>query len=141
MIMAHVDIFEVQNKLSRQTPIRNWRRQLMGAGFILLLGGGYAAWHASAKPEATPAPAPVAVAVETLHSHAIAPFAQFSGRINAVDYAEIRPQVAGRITEMLKVPERLAQARAAALAAAKQAYCWELYAPRLVARVERALAA
>jgi multidrug efflux system membrane fusion protein len=98
--MAHVDIFEVQNKLSRQTPIRNWRRQLMGAGLILLLGGGYAAWHASAKPEATPAPAAVPVAVETLHSHAIAPFAQFSGRINAVDYAEIRPQVAGRITEI-----------------------------------------
>ena len=28
------------------------------------------------------------------------PFAEFSGRIKAVDYAEIRPQVSGRITEI-----------------------------------------
>src|SRR6516164_7733220 len=28
------------------------------------------------------------------------PFAEFSGRINAVDYAEIRPQVSGRITDI-----------------------------------------
>jgi multidrug efflux system membrane fusion protein len=28
------------------------------------------------------------------------PFAEFSGRISAVDYAEIRPQVSGRITEI-----------------------------------------
>ncbi|MEP6829317.1 MAG: efflux RND transporter periplasmic adaptor subunit, partial [Rhizomicrobium sp.] len=30
----------------------------------------------------------------------VQPSAQFSGRINAVDYAEIRPQVGGRITEI-----------------------------------------
>ena len=33
-------------------------------------------------------------------SQTVRPFAQFSGRIDAVDYAEIRPQVAGRITEI-----------------------------------------
>jgi multidrug efflux system membrane fusion protein len=32
--------------------------------------------------------------------HTVTPFASFSGRINAVDYAEIRPQVGGRITEI-----------------------------------------
>jgi multidrug efflux system membrane fusion protein len=30
----------------------------------------------------------------------VSPFAEFSSRINAVDYAEIRPQVSGRITEI-----------------------------------------
>ena len=35
-----------------------------------------------------------------LKPQTVSPSAQFSGRINAVDYAEIRPQVGGRITEI-----------------------------------------
>ena len=46
------------------------------------------------------APAGLAVAVARLEAQTVNPFAEFSGRINAVDYAEIRPQVAGRITEI-----------------------------------------
>jgi len=42
----------------------------------------------------------VAVTVVRLETQAVSPFAEFSGRINAVDYAEIRPQVSGRITEI-----------------------------------------
>ena len=42
----------------------------------------------------------VAVTVVRLETPAVSPFAEFSGRINAVDYAEIRPQVSGRITEI-----------------------------------------
>jgi multidrug efflux system membrane fusion protein len=38
--------------------------------------------------------------VETLERRTASPFAEFSGRINAVDYAEIRPQVSGRITDI-----------------------------------------
>src|SRR5580704_13051704 len=52
--------------------------------------------HASA---ATAAPA-VPVTVGVLSPQSVSPFAEFSGRINAVDYAEIRPQVSGRITEI-----------------------------------------
>src|SRR5580704_17969951 len=53
--------------------------------------------HASAGPAA---PAAVAVSVGLLKPQSVKPFAEFSGRINAVDYAEIRPQVTGRITEI-----------------------------------------
>jgi membrane fusion protein, multidrug efflux system len=52
---------------------------------------------------ASPAPAAAAgvpVMVERLEPQSVSPFAEFSGRINAVDYAEIRPQVSGRITEI-----------------------------------------
>jgi membrane fusion protein, multidrug efflux system len=52
---------------------------------------------------ASPAPAAAAgvpVTVERLEPQSVNPFAEFSGRINAVDYAEIRPQVSGRITEI-----------------------------------------
>lgn len=46
------------------------------------------------------APAGLPVAVARLQAQTVNPFAEFSGRINAVDYAEIRPQVSGRITEI-----------------------------------------
>jgi multidrug efflux system membrane fusion protein len=42
----------------------------------------------------------IPVLVDLLAPQTVSPFAEFSGRINAVDYAEIRPQVAGRITEI-----------------------------------------
>jgi membrane fusion protein, multidrug efflux system len=45
-------------------------------------------------------PAGLSVAVSQLEPKTVSPFAEFSGRINAVDYAEIRPQVSGRITEI-----------------------------------------
>ncbi|HEY2528167.1 MAG TPA: efflux RND transporter periplasmic adaptor subunit [Xanthobacteraceae bacterium] len=42
----------------------------------------------------------LSVTVTRLEPQTVTPFAEFSGRINAVDYAEIRPQVSGRITEI-----------------------------------------
>jgi multidrug efflux system membrane fusion protein len=45
-------------------------------------------------------PAGIQVAINRLEPQTVSPFAEFSGRINAVDYAEIRPQVSGRITEI-----------------------------------------
>jgi multidrug efflux system membrane fusion protein len=46
------------------------------------------------------AAAGVSVTVSRLEPQSVNPFAEFSGRINAVDYAEIRPQVSGRITDI-----------------------------------------
>ena len=54
---------------------------------------------AQAKTAAAAAPG-VPVTVSRLEPQTVNPFAEFSGRINAVDYAEIRPQVSGRITEI-----------------------------------------
>jgi len=100
--MTHLDLAQAQHFVRQQAnwPAKRLRRQLMGAAVFLLIGGGYAAWHASAKPAAPAAPPPAAVAVATLQAQMVKPFAEFSGRIDPVDYAEIRPQVAGRITEI-----------------------------------------
>lgn len=102
--MAHLDITQAQKLLREQDRQsgRQLRRQAAGAALFLLLGGGYALWHASAAKSATQAPAPAAapVAVKMLGGQSVKLFAEFSGRIDAVDYAEIRPEVSGRITEI-----------------------------------------
>jgi membrane fusion protein, multidrug efflux system len=56
--------------------------------------------HEARASAMTTAPAGVQVAINRLEPQTVSPFAEFSGRINAVDYAEIRPQVSGRITEI-----------------------------------------
>jgi multidrug efflux system membrane fusion protein len=100
--MTHLDLFETQKLLSRdrRSSPESLRRQLLAAAALLLLGGGYAFWHASAKPAPQLAPPPAQVSALSLEPRAVKPFAEFSGRIDAVDYAEIRPQVSGRITEI-----------------------------------------
>ena len=99
--MTHSDIFQTQKYLSQQgTSSKTLRRQAVGAALFLLLGGGYALYHANAKPAPQAAPAASPVTVATLAPQTVKPFAEFSGRIAAVDYAEIRPQVSGRITEI-----------------------------------------
>ncbi|MDB5734435.1 MAG: Membrane-fusion protein [Alphaproteobacteria bacterium] len=100
--MTHIDIFQTQKFLSQQghTPSKTLRRQAFGAALFLLLGGGYALYHANAKPAPEAGPAASPVTVQVVKPQTVKPFAEFSGRISAVDYAEIRPQVSGRITEI-----------------------------------------
>lgn len=72
-----------------------------GAAIAGLGAGVFTKYTADAGAKtASAAPAAVAVTVAELEAQAVRPFAEFSGRINAVDYAEIRPQVSGRITEI-----------------------------------------
>jgi membrane fusion protein, multidrug efflux system len=68
-------------------------------GGIVVVGALYASHGTSAKP-ANIAAADAPVTAIVLHTEAVQVWSEFSGRINAVDYAEIRPQVAGRITEI-----------------------------------------
>jgi len=100
--MTHLDLVQAQHFVRQQAnwPAKKLRRQIFGASLLLLSGGGYAFYHANAKPAPQAAPLAVPVAVESLQGQKAETFAEFSGRINAVDYAEIRPQVAGRITEI-----------------------------------------
>src|ERR1700761_6887059 len=102
--MATLDLAQAQNFLRQRAnePARRLRRQATGAALFLLLGGGYALYHAASAKPATPegVPAAAPVTTETLRPHTVRPFAAFSGRIDAVDYAEIRPQVVGRISEI-----------------------------------------
>jgi multidrug efflux system membrane fusion protein len=56
--------------------------------------------EARANANAAAQGAGVPVSVGMVKPQSVHPFAEFSGRINAVDFAEIRPQVSGRITEI-----------------------------------------
>ncbi len=69
------------------------------AGVFAALEANKYAGEAEAKGAAV-APAALPVTVATLAAQTVSPFAEFSGRITAVNYAEIRPQVTGRITEV-----------------------------------------
>ena len=66
-----------------------------GAVFLTSKYSGDARASAGSAAEAA-----VAVTVDRIAPRSVLPFAEFSGRINAVDYAEIRPQVSGRIAEI-----------------------------------------
>jgi multidrug efflux system membrane fusion protein len=102
--MTHVELVQAHGFVGEKSgkSARTLRRQAAGAALFLLLGGGYVLYHHTANASTGPETAPVAtpVTVETLKSQTVKPYAEFSGRIDAVDYAEIRPQVAGRITEI-----------------------------------------
>ncbi|GAA0574738.1 efflux RND transporter periplasmic adaptor subunit [Rhizomicrobium electricum] len=59
-----------------------------------VFGVGTTAKAAQGAPQAVP------VGVARVEPHDVQLWSQFSGRLNAVDYAEIRPEVGGRITEV-----------------------------------------
>ena len=92
--------------LFASTPIEKRSRRLAVIVFaigavIALAAGGVAKYTLDAQAKTSPAAAAgVPVTVNRLQPQTVNPFAEFSGRINAVDYAEIRPQVSGRITEI-----------------------------------------
>ncbi len=99
-----VDIGRMQQFIASpgQRPTAQLKRRIfLGAvALALLTSGGIAFYHATAKPAAPMANPAVPVTVETLKPQRISPWSEFSGRINAVDYAEVRPEVSGRITEI-----------------------------------------
>ena len=99
-------------QISRNNPIKalkylnfsnKYRVLLLGAAAVLILGGGrFAAQHmgaADAAPAAIVTPA-IPVGVVTVNPGRTQIWSEFSGKLDAVDYAEIRPEVAGRITEI-----------------------------------------
>jgi multidrug efflux system membrane fusion protein len=73
---------------------------LGAAAIALIAGGGFFFLHSHSGDAAVPAVQALPVTALALQPQTVQPSAQFSGRINAVDYAEIRPQVGGRITEI-----------------------------------------
>ncbi|HEU4550468.1 MAG TPA: efflux RND transporter periplasmic adaptor subunit, partial [Rhizomicrobium sp.] len=78
------------------------RSLLVGAAILAAAaGGGWFAVHhmASATPVAAAVQA-VPVNTVTMEPQKAQIWSEFSGRLDAVDYAQIRPQVSGRITEI-----------------------------------------
>ncbi|MDE2474746.1 MAG: efflux RND transporter periplasmic adaptor subunit [Alphaproteobacteria bacterium] len=69
-----------------------------------VLSGAYLEWHprtaAAAKPAQAAVQMVVPVSIETLAPHKVRVWSEFSGTLTAVDYAEVRPEVSGRITEV-----------------------------------------
>jgi multidrug efflux system membrane fusion protein len=83
------------------TPNRLKMRIFLGAAVLALAAGtGLFVLHTRRGDAAVPAVQAMPVTAQAIEPQAVHPFAQFSGRISAVDYAEIRPQVAGIITEI-----------------------------------------
>jgi multidrug efflux system membrane fusion protein len=75
------------------------RRVVIAAALALIVTGGvYMARMPRASVGAAAAPPPMAVTVQTLTPRKVRVWSEFSGRLHAVDSAEIRPEVGGRIT-------------------------------------------
>jgi multidrug efflux system membrane fusion protein len=81
---------------------RNVRRLIVGATAAAVIAGGiYSVRGTRATPgETAAAPPPVPVVVRTLAEQKIRLWSEYSGRLHAVESAEIRPEVGGRITEV-----------------------------------------
>ncbi len=77
---------------------------LLAGAAVIAIGSALAFQHytyASAQPAEVPAVTPaVAVVVKTVSTDDVMIWSEFSGRLSAVDFAEIRPQVSGRITQV-----------------------------------------
>lgn len=76
-------------------------RKIVISGVLVLLGaaGIYYAMKSDASTEA-PANQAIPVTVQTMKEQKVRVWTNFSGRLRAVDAAEIRPEVSGRITEI-----------------------------------------
>jgi len=91
-----------RNSLDNMTIFKNRRSALIGAALVVL-GGGWFAFHHMASADATQVAAispAVPVSVMTVKPQKVRIWSEFSGKLDAVDYAEIRPEVSGRITEI-----------------------------------------
>jgi multidrug efflux system membrane fusion protein len=83
------------------------RRPLIASAVAALLvaGGAYAVLSVNAggggAPTSAATPAAVPVTVRTLAEQKVRVWSEFSGRLQAVDAAEIRPEVGGRMTQVL----------------------------------------
>ncbi len=86
----------------RLNALRN--RALLSVATLAVVGGlGFALLHDSggqAVNAAAAVHAPVPVTVATIEPNSVRIWSDFSGKLTAVDAAEIRPEVSGRITEI-----------------------------------------
>jgi multidrug efflux system membrane fusion protein len=89
--------------LRHSTSIKKRAAVLVGAGAVAIWVGTFAFQEfsgANAQPKSQ-APTPtIPVTVETVKAADVRVWSEFSGRLNAVDYAEVRPEVSGRITDV-----------------------------------------
>ena len=102
--MAHIAELLQVARLGDQLTQRNLlkRRAILGGltavGMALV---GLTLHHAGAAPDpASAAPAAIPVTVAAVDARPVRLWSEFSGRMTAVDSADVRPEVSGRITEI-----------------------------------------
>ncbi len=79
------------------------RRHVLASAVAVFLisGAGLSAYHAASEQNAPPpAPAAVAVTATRIAPQSVRIWSEFSGRMQAVNAADIRPEVSGRISEI-----------------------------------------
>jgi len=89
-------------EITTMTPFKTIsKRPLLTVALAALIAGGgiYTLGRSHPSEAAAPVPA-VEVTVQTLSPRKVQVWSEFSGRLHAVDQAEIRPEVNGRITEV-----------------------------------------
>src|SRR5882762_5908397 len=102
--MAHIAELLQVARLGDQLAQRNLlkRRAILGSltavGIMLV---GLTLRHAGAAPDlASATPAAIPVTIAAVDARPIRLWSEFSGRMTAVDSADVRPEVSGRITEI-----------------------------------------
>ncbi|HWY16035.1 MAG TPA: efflux RND transporter periplasmic adaptor subunit [Rhizomicrobium sp.] len=93
--------FEVNSRPLSSTRSLKTRAFLGVAALAIVAGLGLAVWHGHAGgAPATAAPAPIPVTVAAVGAKPVRLWSEFSGRMTAIDSADVRPEVSGRITEI-----------------------------------------
>ena len=102
--MAHIAELLQAAKLAEGLPKRNHLKKRAILGGLALVGMavvGLSLHHAGATPDpAAAAGAAIPVTVVAVDAKPVRLWSEFSGRMTAVDSADVRPQVSGRITEI-----------------------------------------
>jgi multidrug efflux system membrane fusion protein len=103
--MSHIadlistDAFKAGKAPSAAIKVLKSRAFLGAAAFVVAAGLGLVLHHAGAGAP-PPAAAPVPVTVAAVAAKPVRLWTEYSGRMTAVDAADVRPQVDGRITEI-----------------------------------------
>jgi multidrug efflux system membrane fusion protein len=103
--MSHIaelvkkEAFQARKPASTTFKLLRSKAFLGAAAFVVAAGIGLALRHAGADTP-PPANAPVPVTIAAVEARPVRLWSEFSGRMVAVDSADIRPQVDGRITEI-----------------------------------------
>ncbi len=102
--MAHIAELLQMAKLSEAAPRRNLLKSRVVLGGLALAGMavvGIPLRGAGAAPDLAPAQnAPIPVTVASVDAKPVRLWSDFSGRMTAVDSADVRPEVSGRIVEI-----------------------------------------
>ena len=92
------------SRMSRVITITKTRATLLGSAALIALASSALIVPNAGDAQAAPAQAavstPVTVGIQTISTQTVQTWTEFSGRMEAVDFAAIRPEVGGRITEV-----------------------------------------